>query len=79
MPSPPPLLGRASSPSLSLAAPITTPRSSNLKKLRSSIDLKDRFGGKWDMAEGLLVWRYLGGPWEAVDKITFEGKSTLDV
>ncbi len=56
MPSPPPLLGRASSPSLSLAAPITTPRSSNLKKLRSSIDLKDRFGGKWDMAEGLLVW-----------------------
>lgn len=29
-------------------------------------------------AEGLLVWRYLDGPWEAIDKIPFEGKPTFD-
>lgn len=29
------------------------------------------------LAEGLLVWRYLGGPWEAIDKISFEGRSTF--
>ncbi len=25
------------------------------------------------LAEGLLVWRYLGGPWEAVARLPFDG------
>jgi hypothetical protein len=25
------------------------------------------------VGEGVLVWRYLGGPWEAVDRIALAG------
>jgi 2'-5' RNA ligase len=30
------------------------------------------------LAEGLLVWRYLDGPWEAIDRIPFDSELPLD-
>ncbi len=36
--------------------------------------LRARFTPVETQGVGLALWRYLGGPWEAVDEVRFEGK-----
>nr|WP_316627686.1 hypothetical protein [uncultured Brevundimonas sp.] len=46
------------------------PESTVIRLLHEQLQLE--FAPFHIFVEGLLFWRYLGGPWELVDRLTFD-------